>query len=147
MALPISIYGRKNRLSSSISGWKAIFTVNLMQSNEKLLLQIFIRRLSKILFDNLRKGKPFLPWRCFRFPVCSAAIRRHSAAVLVGGDHAYATAQPRACVDQEQPLRDATRYAPILQLEGACASAAQGMRCCMEGEPLAVDELERNSAF
>ena len=48
--LPISIYGRKNRLSSSISGWKAIFTVNLMQSNEKLLLQIFIRRLSKILF-------------------------------------------------------------------------------------------------
>jgi len=59
-----------------------------------------------------RKGKPFLPWSCFRFPVCSAAVRRHSAAVLVGGDHAYATAQRRACVDQEQPLRDAMRQTP-----------------------------------
>ena len=53
MALPISIYDRENRVFSNKVMLKTHFYSKFDGSNEKLLSQIFIRRLSKILFDNL----------------------------------------------------------------------------------------------
>jgi len=50
MALPISIYDRKNRVFSIKMMLKTHFYSKFDGSNEKLLSQIFIRRLSKILF-------------------------------------------------------------------------------------------------
>ena len=69
--------------------------------------------------------------------------RASRGSLLVGCFHASCFPDyPKAFPFQEQPFRDATRKATILQKVGACASEAKGMRETWQGGPLAVDEVE-----